>query len=903
MKKYINKFVFLIILILLFGCNKTKEPNIDNNLENHDSIQEQIYELAIESGYQGTYQEWLNSIQGKDGLTIELQVTDGYIQWKYTTENDNSWRNLISLSSLIGIPGQNGKEVTFKVENGYIQWQYIGDATWNNLIELTILTGQTGNNGKEVTFKVENGYIQWQYIGDDIWNNLIELSSLVGPKGDDASNIEMKADGEYITWKYNHEENWNILVDLKTLVGPKGDDGENGKEIILRVENGYIQWQYTGDIDWNNLVELETLKGENGKDAENYGKTYVVCYDSNGGQFPENYSDVITIKYGETLDLPIPVKDGYIFLGWYTGLGVNDGQVNNATPITKNMSLVAMWEEKDKAIIEENLFYNYEEKEVYEIESKSFSSNNIIYKYLLGTLYNVPISYGEAKQMYGSSVQLSFEKGNIQETTVEHALEKASTIGYETFEQTEYNGGFHIGQFLDLGANKTFGNTEIKSTTTSEVISSAKSEANSISDGVTYTIENTKDTIGNYYRIVLVLDINYYAYVKYNALNDKMEIYITIEQSNNYKTTLEKSIDKNGNFSSIDVDFDKIFDLSKFSRSKLEQDGMFTEIMKNYNLNAMKEYEQSGKVWSEKFSNLFEIYAPFNAFYVPFNYNEIFGMNLSDIKKVGLYDSMSLMLKFDYKCNTLGGGDLRIFLSNDISFLNNDGTIIVDAFNNINEMYSVSISCPSDEVREEKRAKLTIDNLLLNNTTNEFYIIIYSESGMRASEFEISNVSIEGTIHTNEDLLDKNFAYERKEEKTSKGEDLFTNPSFDVYDKIDFSTLTADRFNLYKILGYTKIELSFTFVCSHSKYGNFLWGIYDQKGGNLFPNLEYSYENKYFDNTLDSITTTCTGTITIDMDTILNNSIYFIWQCGLFNTVNSGTTSTSNLQVQISFIK
>lgn len=168
MKKYINKFVFLIILILLFGCNKTKEPNIDNNLENHDSIQEQIYELAIESGYQGTYQEWLNSIQGKDGLTIELQVTDGYIQWKYTTENDNSWRNLISLSSLIGIPGQNGKEVTFKVENGYIQWQYIGDATWNNLIELTILTGQTGNNGKEVTFKVENGYIQWQYIGDEI---------------------------------------------------------------------------------------------------------------------------------------------------------------------------------------------------------------------------------------------------------------------------------------------------------------------------------------------------------------------------------------------------------------------------------------------------------------------------------------------------------------------------------------------------------------------------------------------------------------------------------------------------------------------------------------------------------------------------------------------------------------
>lgn len=64
-----------------------------------------------------------------------------------------------------------------------------------------------------------------------------------------------------------------------------------------------------------------------------------------------------------------------------------------------------------------------------------------------------------------------------------------------------------------------------------------------------------------------------------------------------------------------------------------------------------------------------------------------------------------------------------------------------------------------------------------------------------------------------------------------------------------------------------------------------------------------TFINVNSDNTLDSITTTCTGTITIDMDTILNNSIYFIWQCGLFNTENSGTTSTSNLQVQISFIK
>lgn len=86
--------------------------------------------------------------------------------------------------------------------------------------------------------------------------------------------------------------------------------------------------------------------------------------------------------------------------------------------------------------------------------------------------------------MYGSSIQLSFEKGNIQETT---------------FEQKELNGVINICDFTDLRANITHGNTEIRFTTTSEVISNVKSEVNSISNGVTYAIENTKDTIGNLY--------------------------------------------------------------------------------------------------------------------------------------------------------------------------------------------------------------------------------------------------------------------------------------------------------------------------------------------------------------------------------------------------------------------
>ena len=65
MKK--NKFRFLICLgVLVMSLMSCAPANPYENDPRYD-----IYQLAVNSGYTGTYQEWLDSIKGEDGQNGE----------------------------------------------------------------------------------------------------------------------------------------------------------------------------------------------------------------------------------------------------------------------------------------------------------------------------------------------------------------------------------------------------------------------------------------------------------------------------------------------------------------------------------------------------------------------------------------------------------------------------------------------------------------------------------------------------------------------------------------------------------------------------------------------------------------------------------------------------------------
>ena len=82
--KLFTLFVTIFMLSFLIACKNTNNTEIDQK--------EVIYNLAVESGYTGTYEEWLESIKGD---YIELSVNSTHIVWKYTDEVE--WKPLIKI--------------------------------------------------------------------------------------------------------------------------------------------------------------------------------------------------------------------------------------------------------------------------------------------------------------------------------------------------------------------------------------------------------------------------------------------------------------------------------------------------------------------------------------------------------------------------------------------------------------------------------------------------------------------------------------------------------------------------------------------------------------------------------------------------------------------------------------
>jgi len=78
---------------------------------------------------------------GANGKTPQIQVSDGYIQWKYTT--DTAWQNLVSLSSI------TGASADMRVSNSAIQWKRSIDTQWTTLIGLDALSGPAGPTGPQ----------------------------------------------------------------------------------------------------------------------------------------------------------------------------------------------------------------------------------------------------------------------------------------------------------------------------------------------------------------------------------------------------------------------------------------------------------------------------------------------------------------------------------------------------------------------------------------------------------------------------------------------------------------------------------------------------------------------------------------------------------------------------------
>lgn len=102
-----------------------------------------------------------------------------------------------------------GKFSQLQVADGYIQWKYNTDTTWNNLISLDALTGTSAD------MRVSGNAIQWKRSNQTTWTTLVTLEQLAGPqgpKGDTGATGPQGVKGD------------------TGPVGPKGDVGATGPQ-------------------------------------------------------------------------------------------------------------------------------------------------------------------------------------------------------------------------------------------------------------------------------------------------------------------------------------------------------------------------------------------------------------------------------------------------------------------------------------------------------------------------------------------------------------------------------------------------------------------------------------------------------------------------------------------------
>ena len=117
--------------------------------------------------------------------------------------------------------------------------------------------------------------------------------------------------------------------------GAKGPDGTYIVEVKKTGSEGNVD---TYTIYLTNGTTF-TFTVTNGTAAEPSDKV-TVSFDANGGKLE---TTTIEVEQGSTTELPIPTRNGYTFLGWYTEKRIDSACYNNTTPISGDVTLIARW--------------------------------------------------------------------------------------------------------------------------------------------------------------------------------------------------------------------------------------------------------------------------------------------------------------------------------------------------------------------------------------------------------------------------------------------------------------------------------------------------------------------------------------------------------------------------------
>ena len=350
-----------------------------------------------------------NGTDGKDGISItDVDVNDAGELILYFSEGEP-----LNLGKIIGENGQDGADGNDGINGVGIEGATI-DENGNLILSLSNDTdinvgkvkgedGQDGTDGKDgisiTGVKIENGELIITFSD----GNSSNLGNIVGADGKDGTDGK---DGVGID-RIELDENYNLTIyltegepiSLGCIRGEKGENGADGKSAyeLYKEKFGYegTEEQWLIDLANGNLAVVET---------------HTVTFDAQGGSpVPE----VQEVKHlGKASKPENPVKDGFLFDGWYYQ-GEKWSFVGYV--VTEDMTLTAQWseaqEESECSIISaEGFEFGTEEVNGQIVQTLSKTVANNVKSYDLANL--IEVSDGCTWRLY-SDFELQHDTNKI----------------------------------------------------------------------------------------------------------------------------------------------------------------------------------------------------------------------------------------------------------------------------------------------------------------------------------------------------------------------------------------------------------------------------------------------------------------------------------------------------------
>ncbi|MDD4000917.1 MAG: InlB B-repeat-containing protein, partial [Bacilli bacterium] len=335
MKKLLTLFFIIFVSLLFVGSDPSEGIKVESiTLVDSELIYSEDFELS----------DILVEVKMSDGTKSEIPLSSDMISTAdfeklRTTGNHQIKVNYLSTEQTLNI-NIRADETEFRVSDNYIQWKYKSEATWKNLVSLNDLKGAAGSSP---TVEISNdGY--WVIDG------IKTTTKAVGENGEDGSSptVAISEDGYW------------VIDAVKTSAKAVGEDGKDGSSPKVTIsEDGY--WVIDGvKTNFKAVPDSPTL--------ENYTVSYVL----NGGTLQEG-EESITLPSGSPLDLPIPIKENYLFLGWFDE---ESYEFTKYDVVNQDLVLYAKWKNAPTEIED---FLNSFMSDNYTMTVYSFTNHNSEY--------------------------------------------------------------------------------------------------------------------------------------------------------------------------------------------------------------------------------------------------------------------------------------------------------------------------------------------------------------------------------------------------------------------------------------------------------------------------------------------------------------------------------------------